>query len=147
MPDNRGPAITGYRLECTGTDVPDDQCPIDLVPATVVIGEVGSHTITGLTADKSYRVRLRAKNDEGDGTWSSWVTQSTNKENNVLPTFTGQPAIMRVDEDAPSAQQPVTLPDGTVTNIVADRRTTPTRLPLVLMAPARALSPSPMQGR
>ena len=29
-PDNTGPAITGYRLECTGTDVPDDQCPKDL---------------------------------------------------------------------------------------------------------------------
>ena len=26
-PANTGPAITGYRLECTGHEVPDDQCP------------------------------------------------------------------------------------------------------------------------
>jgi len=118
-PVNRGPAITGYRLECTGTDVPDEQCPIDLVVTDVVTAGVGTHKITGLTANKSYRVRLRAKNDEGDGTWSSWVTQSTNKENNVLPSFTGQPDTMQVEEDAPSAQQPVTDTNGVVTNIVA----------------------------
>ena len=82
-PDNTGPAITGYRLECTGTEVPDDQCPKDDIAENAV-----SHTITGLTANKSYRVRLRAESDEGDGAWSSWVTQSTNKANNSLPTFT-----------------------------------------------------------
>ena len=119
VPDNTGPAITVYRLECTGTDVPDDQCPTDLATSLVSEG-VGTHTITGLTANKSYRVRLRAENPEGDGAWSIWVTQSTNKDDNILPSFSGQPDTLQVVEDAPSAQQPVTLPDGTVTNIVAD---------------------------
>ncbi len=81
-PDNTGPAITGYRLECTGTDVPEAQCPKDDIAANAI-----EHTITGLTANKSYRVRLRAKNAEGDGAWSSWVTQSTNKDGNTLPEF------------------------------------------------------------
>ena len=113
-PDNTGPAITGYRLECTGHEVPDDQCPRDIAETDV------TYTITGLTAEKSYRVRLRAKNDEGDGAWSSWVTQLTNEENNALPTFTSPPSDLYVVENAPSARQPLTLQDGTVTNIQTD---------------------------
>ena len=114
-PDNTGPAITSYRLECTGTDVPDDQCPKDDIDAAAV-----THNITGLTANKSYRVRLRAKNDEGDGAWSSWVTQSTNKENNNLPTFTTPPEIVYVAENAPSARQPVTSDELGVTVVALD---------------------------
>ena len=102
-PDNTGPAITGYRLECSGTEVPNDQCPKDDIAANAL-----THTITGLTANKSYRVRLRAKNAEGDGAWSSWVTQSTNKEGNTLPSFTTTPANLYVAENAPSARQPLT---------------------------------------
>ena len=115
-PDNTGPAITGYRLECTGHEVPDEQCPRD-IEATVVSGGTGTQDITGLTADKEYRVRMRADNDEGDGTWSSWVGQRTNKENNALPTFTSPPDDLYVAENAPSARQPLTAQDGTVTNI------------------------------
>ena len=113
-PDNTGPAITGYRLECTGHEVPDDQCPQDPTTDLVNTNGVGTVTITELTAEKSYRVRLRAKNDEGDGAWSSWVTQSTNKENNALPTFTSSdntyvaPDELYVVENAPSARQPLT---------------------------------------
>ena len=113
-PANAGPPITGYRLECTGHEVPDDQCPTD-IPTTAVIGGVGTHTITGLTEYKSYRVRVRADNVEGDGTWSSWKTQFTNKENNDLPTFTSSsdlaytvPDQLYVVENAPSARQPLT---------------------------------------
>ena len=102
-PDNTGPVITGYRLECTGTDVPETQCPKDDIADTAV-----THTITGLTANKSYRVRLRAKNAEGDGAWSSWVTQSTNKDGNNPPTFDNPPAELYVKEEAPSAQQSLT---------------------------------------
>ena len=116
-PDNTGPAITGYRLECTGTDVPDDQCPTDLA-ITLVNNGVGEHTITELTADKSYRVRLRADNDEGDGEWSTWVTQSTNKDGNALPSFNNPPGILYVAENAPSARQPVTT-DEAGNNVVA----------------------------
>ena len=113
-PANAGPPITGYWLECTGHEVPDDQCPTD-IPTTAVIDGVGTHTITGLTEYKSYRVRVRADNVEGDGTWSSWKTQFTNKENNDLPTFTSSsdltymvPDQLYVVENAPSARQPLT---------------------------------------
>ena len=58
-PENTGPTITDYRLECTGTDVTDDQCPTDL-GTNLVSNEVGTHNITELTAGTSYRVRLRA---------------------------------------------------------------------------------------
>ena len=117
-PDNTGPAITGYRLECTGHEVPDDQCPQD-IEANVVTNGTGTHSITDLTADKEYRVRMRADNDEGEGAWSSWARQSTNKENNNLPSFTTTPPdALFVVENAPSAQQPLTAQDGTVTNIL-----------------------------
>ena len=121
-PANTGPAITGYRLECTGHEVPDDQCPTDIAE-TVVTGEVGTHDITGLTADKSYRVRVRADNDEGEGAWSSWITQLTNKEDNTLPSFTSPPDQLYVEEDAPSARQPVTTNDDG-TGVVALQGTT-----------------------
>ena len=99
--ENTGQPITGYRLECTGTDVPDDQCPKDDLASDATM-----HTITGLTADKSYRVRLRAENAEGDGAWSSWVTQSTNKEGNTVPTPSTITQLY-VAENAPSTREPV----------------------------------------
>ena len=121
-PGNTGPAITGYRLECTGTDVPDDQCPTDIA-ATELTNGVGMHTIMGLTAYKEYRVRMRADNDEGQGTWSGWARQFTNKENNNLPTFNPTPpGALFVVENAPSARQPLTSDETglTVTNIQTD---------------------------
>ena len=114
-PDNTGPAITGYELECTGTPKPPTaQCPKDDIDATTV-----THTIASLTAGKSYRVRLRAVNAEGDGVWSSWVTQSTNKTGNALPAFDGNaPTTVYVEENAPSTRQPVTT-DSTNPDTVA----------------------------
>ena len=45
-PDNTGPNITGYELECTGTPKPPEaQCPKDDIANDAV-----DHTITGLTA-------------------------------------------------------------------------------------------------
>ena len=115
-PANMGPPIIDYRLECSGHEVPDDECPADIA-ATVVIGGVGTHTIMRLTADKSYRVRVRADNDEGEGAWSSFITQSTNKEDNALPTFNFEgntPTELYVAENASSVRQPVTTnSDGT----------------------------------
>ena len=113
-PENTGPTITDYRLECTGTDVTDDQCPTDL-GANLVSNEVGTHNITELTAGTSYRVRLRAENDEGDGAWSSWVTQSTNKEGNQLPTIDNTDSVLYVAENAPSARHLVADDVGGIT--------------------------------
>ena len=133
-PDNTGPAITGYRLECTGHEVPDEQCPRDIA-ATVVSAGTGTADITELTADKEYRVRMRADNDEGQGAWSSWARQSTNKEDNALPTFTSSPDALFVVENAPSARQPVTIQDGTVTNIQTDDDDGDSPLTLSLQGP------------
>ncbi len=115
-PENAGPDITGYQLECTGHEVPDDQCPTDILTSAVT-DRVGTHTITDLTTYKSYRVRVRANNNEDNGEWSSWVTQSTNKENNILPGFTSPPANLYVVENAASARQPLTNVGGDVTTI------------------------------
>ena len=115
-PANAGPAITGYRLECTGYKVPVDQCPRDL-SVNLVSNGVGTHTIAELTANaentpvRQYLVRMRADNAEGEGTWSTWVTQQTNRENNSLPTLTA-PTTLYVVENAPSARQPLTSDDA-----------------------------------
>ena len=111
-PENMGPAITGYVVECTGEGITtDNPCPQPVSPS--LTDAVVSHTITvtpeDLTRNNSYRVRVRADNDEGQGAWSTWVTQSTSKENNALPTFTPTPpGVLYVVENAPSARQPLT---------------------------------------
>ena len=122
-PENIGPSITGYVVECTGDGITaTNPCPQpDSGDITDLTADVQSYGIEGLTPYKSYRVRVRAKNAEGDGTWSSWVTQSTSKEGNTLPVFTAQTTRLYVAENAPSTRQPVTSDEGglTVTNIEA----------------------------
>ena len=125
-PENMGPAITGYVVECTGEGITtDNPCPQPVSPS--LTEAVVTHTITvspkDLTRLNSYRVRVRADNNEGQGAWSSWVTQSTSKAGNALPTFTPTPPdALYVVENAPSARQPLTSDeDGqTVANIQRD---------------------------
>jgi hypothetical protein len=119
-PENMGPAITGYDVECTGDRITTaSPCPQPTILDPAAVDQ--SYPIPSLTPNKPYRVRVRAKNAEGDGVWSSWVTQSTSKARNVLPTFIVQPDVVYVAENGASAQQPVTLDeDGeTVVPIVA----------------------------
>ena len=53
-------------------------------------------------------MRIRADNNEGEGAWSSWVTQSTNKADNALPAFAANaPTQLYVVENGPSNQEPV----------------------------------------
>ena len=63
------------------------------------------YTITNatndLTPNSSYRVRVRARNAEGLGTWSSQVPQSTSEAGNAIPTITN-PGTLEVSEDARS---------------------------------------------
>ena len=111
-PENRGPAITGYVVECTGEGITtDNPCPQPVSPS--LTEAVVTHEITvspkDLTRLNSYRVRVRADNNEGQGAWSSWVTQSTSKAENTLPTFNPTPPLaLYVAENAPSARQPLT---------------------------------------
>ena len=65
-PENTGPAIDGYVVECTGDGITtSNPCPQPTNP-DLNTGEQ-SYTITGLTPNSSYRVRLRARNAEGLG--------------------------------------------------------------------------------
>ena len=113
-PENMGPAITGYVVECTGegftTDNPCPQPGDDDISDLAAISQTYTIDVTpaDLTRNNSYRVRVRADNDEGQGTWSSWETQSTSKAGNTLPTFTSQPGTLYVVENAPLARQPLT---------------------------------------
>ena len=57
-------------------------------PTGVTLAVTGTTaTITGLEVDASYDVRVRAKNNDGDGPWSFVGTGSTNKEGNSAPSF------------------------------------------------------------
>ena len=118
-PENLGPAITGYVVECTGEGITTDSpCP---QPTALTLTEaVLAYNIDNLTPDKPYRVRVQAKNAEGDSLWSSWVTQSTSKAGNLLPSFAvDAPDTLQVVENAQSPQQPLTDSVGSVTTIPA----------------------------
>lgn len=124
-PENMGPAITGYDVECTGDGITTaNPCP---QPTTLTLTDaVLTHSIPSLTPNKPYRVRVRAENAEGKGAWSIWVTQSTSKKGNTLPVFNDATlaiATVYVVENADSARQPVTSDDTGAT--VVSLGTTP----------------------
>ena len=137
-PENTGPAITGYVVECTGEGITtDNPCPQpDATDITDLAAVVQDYTITvtpdDLSRNNSYRVRVRADNDEGQGTWSTWVTQSTSKEGNALPTFTSPPSALYVAENAPSARQPLTSDQAGTTVASIQRNDTDGDSPLTL---------------
>ena len=81
-PKNTGrPAVTSYdfqykkTIDDTWTDGPQN------VTTT-------SASISGLVAEISYDVQVRATNDEGAGAWSQSGTGTTNAPPNIAPTFT-----------------------------------------------------------
>ena len=80
-PENTGEDITGYDVQYKKTT--------DLTFGVNQTGTDTVATITGLEADTSYQVRVRGKNGEADTTenWSQTGTGSTNKEDNIPPTF------------------------------------------------------------
>ena len=70
------PTIDGYDVEYSlRTAVAVGATPATWGAATTsAIGVVEAYEITGLTPDSTYRVRVRAKNDEGPGGWTAYVT-------------------------------------------------------------------------
>ena len=60
---------------------------------------VVSYTIGDLTPGSSYRVRVRATNEEGAGAWSTQVSQSTSRAGNQIPTFDSPPTNLSVAEE------------------------------------------------
>ncbi len=85
------PALEGYDVEyALRTAVAVGATPATWGAATTsAIGVVEAYEITGLTPDSTYRVRVRAENGEGKGTWSSYVNGVPNEPPliNAAPSF------------------------------------------------------------
>ncbi len=111
-PANTGPAITDY-------DVQYREGSSGTFNAWTHTGTATSTTITGLTANTSYEVQVRATNDEGTGEWSASVTGMTTA--NQAPTFSETNPTRSVAENSAAGQNignPVTAMDsdgGTLT--------------------------------
>ena len=125
-PRNMGPAITSYVVECTGDGITTaNQCtqPGDAISNLNDNTQTYVLTLTpqDLTRINSYRVRVRADNDEGQGAWSAWVTQSTSKAGNSQPQIAATSITKHVEENAASARQPVADNEAgtTISNIEA----------------------------
>ena len=78
-PANPGPAITAYAVQYrvsggTWTDAGHS-------------GTGLSVAVTGLTANTSYEVQVKATNDEGTSAWSAAATATTTAAANAAPTF------------------------------------------------------------
>ena len=125
-PDNTGPAITEYVVECSGSGITvNSPCP---QPTIASPNNEGDHTYTIdtlLVQNSSYRVRVRARNDEGLGAWSTQVTQSTSEAGNTIPTITAPQDPLTVAEDVRSGSNvgdnPVEADDGTESLTVSYR--------------------------
>ena len=80
-PDNTGPNITGYNVQYRKGGAGGHGA------FTQVAGDITatSTRLTGLNANTSYDVQVRAKNAEGTSTWSDSGTGSTNDYSALLP--------------------------------------------------------------
>ena len=115
VPTNTGPPITSYDVEYRQSGAwLDDNCEAttaldncdDITTGTTT-------TITRLTANTSYSVRVRATNAEGDSTWTT-VTGRTNRNRqsrpdedpdpNVAPSFPVASSTLSVPENTSSGQ-------------------------------------------
>ena len=107
-PANTGPAISGYDVQYRkgGGTFSDDNCRNTTANdnCTGIGADTTTTTITGLTADTSYSVQVRARNAEGVSAWSRLVTLKTNKGTNAPPVFSGTETTLTVAENTRSAQ-------------------------------------------
>ena len=110
-PEYTGPSITGYDVEYKKTT---DRPFIELVHSDTAT----TATITGLEADTSYHVRIKATGEIG-GPWSLVGTGSTNKQGNSPPTFGATGVVTRsVFENTSTGEDigaPVTANDSDAT--------------------------------
>ena len=113
MPGNTGPDLTGYVVECSGAGITSaNPCPQPVSPNLEL--EVLSYTIEDLTPGSSYRVRVRADNDEGEGAWSTWENQSTSEAGNLIPTITAPDNLKVAENRAGSAVDDDSVEDDSV---------------------------------
>ena len=109
-PANAGrPDITGYEYEYKKTAEQSWSGPTYTTDDTVT-----SVTINRLDASTSYDVRVRARNNEGTGDWSTPGTGSPTTIPNDAPTFSSTTVDRTVPENTPANTaigQPVTATD------------------------------------
>ncbi len=100
-PQNMGtiPPITEYEVECSGAGITSSN-PCPQPPGLTLTDLVQMHTIIGLTPNSSYQVRVRAKNVEGSGAWSTSVRQSTSRAGNAIPTIITPANDLTVSENS-----------------------------------------------
>ena len=114
---NTGPEITGYDVQYRkgGGAFSDENCSPAGTDNCNGISGTTTTTITGLDADTSYSVQVRAKNDEGTSAWSPVATVKTNKDENALPTFNdaASPLGLTVAENTPSGRDVGNAVDAT----------------------------------
>ena len=113
-PENMGGTINDYDVEYKKSTEPSFGDTLQTSGTTTT-------KFTGLDADTSYDVRVRARNSN-EGPWSFVGTGSTNKEGNSPPQSTedSTPTTRRVDENTPAGENvgsPVTATDGDTTTL------------------------------
>ena len=113
-PENTGPSPLNYDVEFKKSD----EATFGSTGVTVTDTTA---TISGVEADTSYDVRVRARNGEDTGPWSFVGTGSTNKEGNRPPQSSDStPATRNVDENTPAGENvgsPVSASDQDTTTL------------------------------
>ena len=105
-PSNTGPAITGYDVRHRSTSASGW--------TEVSLGDVLTHTVTGLTAGTDYLVQVRAVSPEGAGAWSESGAGTTAAAANRAPAFASAAFERSVPEHSPAGTAvgaPVTASD------------------------------------
>ena len=115
-PENTGDSITRYSVEYKETT------ELEFGSTNVVHGDTDTTaTITDLTANTSYQVRVQANGEGTDpGPWSLVGTGSTNKEDNSPPTFGSADVTRSVFENTSAGDNigaPVTANDDDATTL------------------------------
>ena len=107
-PMNTGPTPITYDVQYKkgSASYSNDNCRDTTAPDNCDVITVTNTLITGLDADTSYSVHVRARNIEGASAWSRAVTVKTNKDSNNAPRFPGLQEIIELDvkEDALAGQ-------------------------------------------
>ena len=100
-PTNTGPPITTYYVDyCLGSTGCDHSSEWENHPSTANT----TTTITDLTESTTYQVRVRAKNDEGTGSWSASGTGATGTPNRAPAFDDGATTSRSVAENTAATQ-------------------------------------------
>ena len=112
-PDMTGkPPVTGYKLHYSRRDFAAGPGQWGNWVDHAHAGTGTSTTITGLTAGDTYRVQVRAANDDGDGSWTSPDTgvPTAPPVSNAVPVFTDGASTTRSVAENTAAGTNIGLP-------------------------------------